>query len=253
MNPITTERIVALLGLCAVALAVGLPAPRAAAGVFSVDGNGTIVKQNRQLGHFTGIAVSLPAQVEVRIGDAESATVETDENLLPLVETVVEGGTLKIRAGGRRSIDAHVLKIVVQARQIDQMALGGPGTITADTLRSPKLSLEVGGSGSIQVKSAEADAISASIGGSGSMRLDGGAARKLSVSIGGSGDLQAGKLKADDVSVNIGGSGEATVWAGSALKAAVAGSGDVNYYGDPAVQLSSVGSGRARRLGAAPR
>jgi hypothetical protein len=33
----------------------------------------------------------------------------------------------------------------------------------------------------------------------------------------------------------------------------VAGSGDVNYYGDPQVSKSVVGSGNARRLGAAPR
>jgi hypothetical protein len=33
----------------------------------------------------------------------------------------------------------------------------------------------------------------------------------------------------------------------------IAGSGDVNYYGDPTLSKSVVGSGGARRLGAAPR
>ena len=35
--------------------------------------------------------------VELRIGNSEGITIETDDNLLPLIETVIENGTLKIR------------------------------------------------------------------------------------------------------------------------------------------------------------
>ena len=219
----------------------------------AVKGNGKIAQQVRPLAPFTGIALSLPARVEVRIGTTESVTVETDENLLPLVETVIEKGNLEIRAKKGASIETRSIKVTVQAKQIDRLALGGAGTIDTDALRSPKLQLEVGGSGSIHIKSPESETVSASLGGSGSVKLAGGNTRKLSVSIGGSGDVHAGQLKAADVEVSIGGSGDATVWASNALQAAVAGSGDVNYYGDPKVQSAVVGSGGAKRLGPAPR
>jgi len=253
MNSPTSTRIALLLGLCAIAVGLCLPATRATAGLFSTEGDGTIVKRNRELGHFTGVALSLAAQVELRIGNAETATVETDQNLQSLVETVVENGTLQIRAKGPGNIDPHVLRIVVQARQIDHLAVGGSGSINADALRAPRLKLEVSGSGAIGVKSAEAETISAFMGGSGNMKLGGGSTRKLSVSIGGSGDVQAGDLRADQVNVNIGGSGDVTVWAREALKAAIAGSGDINYYGDPKVKGAVVGSGGMKRLGPAPR
>ena len=218
----------------------------------TVKGNGKPASQVRQLGPFTGVSLSLPAQVQLRIGNVESATVEADENVLALVETVVEKGNLEIRPKKGFNIDARSIKVMVQARQIDRLAIGGSGAIAAEALRSPKLQLDVGGSGSISVKGAESDSISAAVGGSGTVKLAG-ATRKLSIAIGGSGDVQAGQLKAADVEVSIGGSGDATVWASNALKAAVAGSGDVKYYGDPTVQSSVVGSGGAKRLGPAPR
>lgn len=242
------------------ALAMTLPAAQAhAAGgswfsVGQVQGNGNIKKQNREIGHFTGIAFSLPGNVELRMGNTESITIETDDNLLPLIETVVEGGILRIRTVKKHTgIETRHLKIVVQAKDIERLSLGGSGSIDADALKGAKVQIDLGGSGTINVKGIEAESMSVTLGGSGNLKAGGGAARKLSLSIGGSGDVQLGQVKANDVSVSIGGSGQATVWASEALSVSIAGSGDVNYYGDPKTSKSVVGSGGLRRLGPAPR
>ncbi|MBG9386519.1 head GIN domain-containing protein [Caenimonas aquaedulcis] len=233
------------------ALAAG---PAWLTGSETVKGNGVVKKQDRALGRFTGVAVSLPAEVEVRIGNAESVTIETDENLLPLVATRVDNGTLEIRPVRERlSLEPRTLKVVVTARQIEELAVGGSGTITTDPLKSKNLELHVGGSGSIHVKSAESDSVSAAMGGSGSVKVGGGTTRKLEIAIGGSGGVQAGELKADKVEVSIGGSGDVTVWAREKLDVSVAGSGDVSYWGDPKLRTAVVGSGSMKRLGAAPR
>jgi hypothetical protein len=219
----------------------------------TVRGNGVVRQQTRETGHFKGVALSLPAQVEIRMGDVESVTVDTDENLLPMVATVVEKGTLHIRpAKGSMNLKPRSLKVVVQARQIVQLAVGGAGSIKAAALKAPTLDLGIGGSGAIDVSGVESDSIETAVGGNGSVTIAG-AARKLSVSIGGSGDVKAGNLKTDETSVSIGGSGDVTVWVARSLSAAIAGSGDVNYYGDPKVQTTVVGSGGARRLGPSPR
>ncbi|MDB5871573.1 MAG: hypothetical protein JWQ07_1015 [Ramlibacter sp.] len=255
-HPQTPGRAPLILALCALALGLcTLPAMAAPAWLMGdgVKGNGIVRKQARELGPFTGVSLSLPAEVEVRLGNTEGVSIETDENLLALVETVVENGTLEIRPARRNtSLEPRTLKIVVQAKLVNRLSLGGSGSIRADSLRAPGLKLEVGGSGSIDIKSAECESLSAAMGGSGSVKLAG-SARKLSVSIGGSGGLQAGQLKADDVDVSIGGSGQATVWAREKLSVVIAGSGEVNYYGDPKVRTSVVGSGGAKRLGPAPR
>jgi hypothetical protein len=251
MNPQPNSRRLIII----IWLAVGAMALPAAAWPWgeTARGNGVVRQQTRETGHFKGVALSLPAQVEIRMGDVESVSVETDENLLPLVATVVEKGTLHIRpAKGNLKLKPRSLKVVVQARQIDQLAVGGAGSIKVAALKTPTLDLGVGGSGAIDVSGVESDSIETAVGGSGSVTIAG-AARKLSVSIGGSGDVKAGGLKTDDASVSIGGSGDVTVWAARSLSAAIAGAGDVKYYGDPKVQTTVVGSGGAKRLGPAPR
>jgi len=244
-----------VFGLAALALIA--PATEAVAGSWSgdrVQGNGNIKKQTRELAHFTGLALSLPANVELRIGNSEGITIETDDNLLPLIETVIENNTLKIRPVKRTmSLDTRTMKIVLQAKSIDRIALGGSGSIESDPLKGGKLDFDLGGSGSINVKAIESDAVSVTIGGSGNLKSGGGAAGKLSVSIGGSGDVQLGQLKTNEASVRVAGSGEATVWARDSLSVTIAGSGDVNYYGDPKISKTVAGSGSAKRLGGAPR
>ncbi|MDP9107818.1 MAG: DUF2807 domain-containing protein, partial [Pseudomonadota bacterium] len=60
-------------------------------------GSAHIVSNARPLAHFTGISVELPAAVELRQGDVERVTVETDDNLQAEIDTSIEGMTLKIR------------------------------------------------------------------------------------------------------------------------------------------------------------
>lgn len=217
-----------------------------------IKGDGQVRQQTRSPGAFKGIALNLPAQVELRLGSTDSVTVETDANLLPLIETVVEQGILEIRPARRNvSLQPRGLKIVVQARQIEQVAIAGGGSVSAGALRAPRLRFEIGGSGTIEVGKVESDALAVEIGGSGNVRA-GGATHKLSVAIAGSGQVQARELRAQEVTVDIGGSGQAEVWAQERLTASLAGSGNVDYYGDPVLSSSVAGSGRTRRLAAAP-
>lgn len=219
-----------------------------------VQGSGRIVKQVRQVSNFNGLSLGLPGHVELRMGNSEGVTVEADDNLLPLVETVVDNGMLKIRPA-RRNMNLHSksIRVVVQARSIERLALGGSGTIDADPLRARQLDVDLGGSGTIKLKGVESDAMAVSLGGSGDLQAARGTVGKLTVSIGGSGDVDLGRVQANSASVTIAGSGEATVWPRNELSATIAGSGDVNYYGDPQVSKSTVGSGGVRRVGASPK
>jgi hypothetical protein len=204
-----------------------------------VQGSGHIVKQVRQVGNFNGLALGLPGHVELRIGNSESVT--------------IEAGTLKIRPNKRNlNLQSKSIRVVVQARSIERLSLGGSGSIDADPLRARKLDVDLGGSGSINLRGVESEVLAVSLGGSGDLKAARGAIGRLTVSIGGSGDVDLGHVQTNSASVTIAGSGEATVWPRNELSATIAGSGDVNYYGDPQVSKSTVGSGGVRRMGASP-
>lgn len=252
-SPRLTGRHLGGLMLALSALAIAIP-PALAAGWNSeqVQGSGHVKTETRALGHFSGVALSLPGSVELRIGTTESVTIETDDNLLPMIETVIENGTLQLRPSKHNwNFDTRRLKIVVQAKAVDKLELGSSGSIDADALRGAKVSIDIGGSGTIKVRSIDSDALSVAVGGSGDLKVAGGAASKLSLSIAGSGNIDLGQLKSVSASVNIAGSGDATVSVRDTLNATIAGSGDVKYYGDPRVSKTVFGSGSTRRIGSA--
>jgi len=217
-----------------------------------VIGSGTIIKQSRELASFDGLELGMPGSVEVRIGGSESVVIEVDDNMQALIETVVEGGTLKIRPVRKElQLNTRGMKIVVHARKIDSISVGGSGNVDAEGLRGQRLHFNVGGSGSINIRGLESESVKVSLGGSGNLKASG-RTDQLAVSIGGSGKVATGQLSARNASVSIGGSGQATVWVRQSLSVSVAGSGDVSYYGDPQISKSIMGSGSIRRLSGAP-
>src|SRR5471030_1209765 len=241
---IQTRTFLRTSALAACLLACALPANYALAlgwGGEHVEGNGHITKQSRELGHFNALATSVGGNIEVRIGDTESVTIETDDNLQALIETVIENGTLRIRPQKKdQQLDTRTLRIVVQSKGLERIAVGGSGSVDAAHLRGHKLDFDIGGSGSIEARDLQSDAVSIALGGSGNLKA------------GGSGKVQAGQLAVHDASVSIGGSGQATVNALQTLSVSVAGSGDVGYYGNPQVSKNVIGSGAVKHLAGAP-
>lgn len=236
------------------ALALAAPLSAMAWGGDTVQGSGKITTQSRQVAHFTGVALGVPGQVTVRVGNTEGVTVETDDNLQALVETVVEGGSLRIRpVRDNLNIKPRTLRITVNAREIERLAVGGSGTITADALRARRFEAVLGGSGAIDVRSVDASEVEAHVAGSGNLSIGGGATSKLEVKVAGSGSVDLSRLKASQASVKVAGSGDTKLWAQDELKVKIAGSGDVDYYGDPRLTRQVAGSGDVRRAGPAPR
>ncbi len=253
------RRILTSLLLSAGLLAATAPAMFAEAGPLSwlgggerVQGSGKIVKQNREVGHFSALSVGVSSDVDIRLGNTEGVIVETDDNIQPLIETKVEDGMLRIRTvKNNLRVDTRNMKIIVMARTLDRLSIGGSGNVSADKLRGEKLTIDVGGSGSVSIGQMDGESVSIALGGSGNLKAAGNTER-LQVSIGGSGKVNVGQLQSRDAVVSIGGSGQATVWAKKSLNVNVAGSGDIHYYGDPQISKSIMGSGTIQRLGAAP-
>jgi hypothetical protein len=259
-TPTTPRR--RLLGTLTLAAAVALssalaPAPALAGWSFGkseqVQGSGKLKGETRQVSGFKGLALGLPGQVEVRTGSSEGLTIETDDNLLPLIETVVEGGTLEIRNKKGVNIKPRSLKIVVQTRGLGSLSLGGSGSIDADRVAGSRIQFDIGGSGKVTVGKAEGESIGVNLGGSGDLKVNEGSARSVSANIGGSGNVDLARVHVDKASVTVAGSGDVTLWVRNSLSTTVAGSGDINYYGDPQVSKTTLGSGGPRRLGPAPR
>jgi len=217
-----------------------------------VVGSGHGASETRNVGDFEAIASDGSMDLVVRQAGKEAVEVQADDNLLPLIETVVEPGrngkTLVIRLRHGESVSYHSsIKVTVDVVKLNAIVTSGSGDITVQALKTPSLKLAISGSSDARLDALDTDAFELRISGSGDVVAKGNA-KQLKLSIAGSGDADLGALAADDVTVRIAGSGDASVNASKALDVSIAGSGDVTYRGNPAtLKTSTAGSGSISR------
>jgi hypothetical protein len=245
--------------LCAAGAAVFVPAAPAHAqessgfsmsglGTQRIVGSGQAATEKRAVGAFDAVSVSGNMKLVVRQAAAVAVQVKADDNVLPVLETVVEGGTLSVRYRRGTSVSTRTPVVVeVDASTLKALSASGSGDIDLDSFKTPALNLSISGSGDVRFKGLDTDNLGLSISGSGDARGDGRAA-KLKISIAGSGDVKFGSLASDEVRVSIAGSGSAVVQATRTLEASIAGSGDVRYTGNATVSSRVAGSGSIKKL-----
>jgi hypothetical protein len=212
-----------------------------------VSGNGQRASEARAPGPFDAVALGGGIALKIKQGSAVSVVVHGDSNLVPLVETAVEGSSLQVRWKRNTRVRTQLpLVVEVVAPHLQAVSSAGSGDIEIDTLKVPRLSLSIRGSSDLRAKDLSTESLSVGIAGSGDVKLAGQAVR-MTIEVAGSGSVDAAELNSDEVTVGIAGSGDARVHASRRLVASIAGSGDVLYSGEPSVQRSIAGSGRVRR------
>ncbi|OCX50726.1 hypothetical protein BEL04_18480 [Mucilaginibacter sp. PPCGB 2223] len=203
--------------------------------------------QTRPVSGFTGIASSGAFHVYVKIDGTESVKVSADDAIIDKIETVVEGGTLKIRFKRDWKWNDHDNKkadIYVSAKSLSSLVNSGSGSIKVEgAISAATFKVVLSGSGSITTASVKADKIDGAISGSGSVSINGGNTADAHITISGSGSFDAKGVKTQTTKVTISGSGNVYIGAEKELSASLIGSGSVRYTGNAEVHTTKLGSG----------
>ena len=223
----------------------------AACSTTTLVGSGVPKTETRPIEGVRALVVHLPGKVDVTQGATESLTITADDNVLPEIESKVDGGVLKLAFRKATNLRSATIRIALGVKTLESVSINGSGDVHTGALKSPTLKITINGSGDVKLGAIDAEKFDATIRGSGDIHASG-RVKALDISIAGSGDVKLAQMQADQVKVGIAGSGDAQVWARDVLTVRVAGSGDVRYYGDPTVDQSVLGSGRIKRLGPAP-
>lgn len=209
-----------------------------------IRGSGKVAQQVRQVGSFSKLRLDGPFNVDAKPGPAIQVTIEADDNLADMIETVVEGDTLVVRDRPRMSWRASTpIVIHVLAPQLHGAELRGSGNLVVRQLQTDRFSAALSGSGDLRLESAQLGSLSANLAGSGDLNANG-TSQQVDISLAGSGDIDLTKLKARQAKVKLAGSGDIKVHASESVDVSIAGSGDVEVWGKPArVNRKVVGSG----------
>lgn len=214
-----------------------------------VRGNGNVTTQERTVSTFSGVNTSGFFDVYVVNGPSTNVKIEAEDNLIPYIETNVEGNILKIRTKEGFSLrPKRKVNVYVTAPAFSEVKLSGSGNIISQNQISNSSKIELGISGSGDIKaSVNAPSVDADISGSGNIHLEG-QVKDFDGHVSGSGDIRAMDLKSETTKVEINGSGNADVFASVQLNVEVRGSGDVKYKGNPQISSDIKGSGSVKKV-----
>ena len=208
-------------------------------------GSSNIISQEKQLSAYDRIEVLGSYDVIFTDGEVDKIKIKAPDNILPLIQTEVSDGLLRIDTGkSRYRVKEPIIIYVPVDSRLKQVVIKGSADIyTEKNLEIKALEVDVYGSGDVRLQ-VDASSLALKIDGSGDIRV-GGKTDNLSININGSGDVEVPNLKAEKAVININGSGDVSAYVTENVDISIAGSGDVTIKGNPKkIKRIINGSGR---------
>jgi hypothetical protein len=207
----------------------------------TVKGSGEVIAEERQLSEFKTIKLKGVGRVVLTQGQPHTINIETDDNIMPLIETAVQNNQLII-SQGNYNLRPTKMDFNITVAHLKGIAISGAGDVIGKSrFVSDNFFAKISGSGDITLE-LEVEELETTISGSGSMNLAGQTDRH-DASISGSGKINAFDMQTQNLSLKVSGSGNCKVNATETLHARISGSGDVIYKGHPRITSKISGSG----------
>jgi len=177
----------------------------------SERGSGNIVSEKRSISGFSSVDVSSAFVVEIAAGKEFSVEVQADDNILPLIKTDVNGGTLHIET--EKSVSTKNEMIVrITAPEIEKIESSGVAKINASGLTGKSLAISTSGASKIVVAGESAE---------------------LSIDVSGASNVDAEKLNAVNAHIETSGASKVYVNVTGELHAQATGASRIVYSGEP--------------------
>jgi hypothetical protein len=208
-------------------------------------GSGARISESRVVEDFDRVLVSGDYDVRIAADTATALRLEGDDNLLPLLQTRVVGGTLQIQSE-RPLRPARRILIEIGTPNLAGVGTSGSSDVRVTGVGSPAFDADVSGSGSLHAEGSFGR-LSTTVSGSGNVTGEG-TAETIDVDVSGSGDVNLLAVRALSGEVDGSGSSDVAVHVTERLVVSMSGSGDVRYAGRPTVDASTSGSATVRGI-----
>jgi len=191
-----------------------------------INGNGVIKTEDRSISDFSKVVVSGAYKIKWSSGKP-GLNISSDENLLPLIKTVVSGNTLRIDSEENLA-PTKTTTIILCSPSLAAMQLSGGRSFKASQISGHDLTIESSGAWDISID---------------------GSITKLEANLAGASELNAKALQTQTARLSLLGASDARVTVSDTLKVSVVGACSVTYSGNPkSVETNVIGRGRIQHL-----
>lgn len=241
-------------------LALGFAASSCDVEQICTKGTGPDVVDTLSVLPFTGINMSIAADVYLHKGPVQLVEVHGKQNLIDKLKLDVDSDIWKIDFQGC-VWDKEDFEVHITLPEIDYIKISGAGNvISQDTFSTTDMELIVSGAGDMDlaviatntlakingagniVLDLDTDFLDSDINGAGDLELEG-VATTHNIRVRGSGNVKAFDLITDQTEVHVSGAGDAKVTANQQLDVKVGGAGNVYYKGSPSINVEISGAG----------
>ena len=176
-----------------------------------VRGSGNVITQQRDVSGFHALEVSNTVHVDVTAQKDFSVTVETDDNIVPLVETEIHNGVLEISCEKHVSTSSPI-RVHITAPDIDKVEVSGVSNVTVTNIKNSNFFADVSGASKVKID---------------------GETSQLKAEASGASKIDAQNLTAENGTISTSGASGANVNVTGSLKADASGASHINYSGTP--------------------
>ena len=217
-----------------------------------VRGSGNLTSESRQVSGFSAVRLDGAGKLLLTQGETESLTIEAEDNILPELNSTVQGDTLVLgfqdNFWRQTVIPTRTITYTLTVKDLSKVTFNGAGDLEMDDLNTGSFSITINGAGQASVNNLNADSVNIQISGTGNIQLAGEVTQQHII-IDGAGNVQTGNLQSASATVNVNGLGNATVWATETLDVTINGGGTLGYFGAPNISQNINGAGNINSLG----
>ena len=213
-----------------------------------VAGSGVSKEETRAVDAFHALDAGNALQVIVSVtsGAKPGVKISGDDNLVPLIESVIRDGTLILRLKDNSTISPKLpLLAEVVAGELDGVEVSGAASVKVKGgLKVNRFTASASGAAQVSVEGVESSQAVASATGASQVVLSGSAA-SLKVDASGASHVKAQSLAVENADVSISGASSVALRANKSVAGDVSGASQLELYGSPARQTVSI-SGASR-------
>ncbi|MCK5693751.1 MAG: DUF2807 domain-containing protein [Bacteroidales bacterium] len=211
-----------------------------------VNGSGPVITELREVGYFTGVTNTGSFDVYVSNSESFSVEVRAQENLVPIIETLVSGSTLIVKTESNNCYKSNSpVEVHISMPETDLLTLAGSGRVFADMVASAEVEVSNSGSGYMEIDSVFTETLTLGNSGSGYVGVTANYVNEVDVVQSGSGSILCGILfGTNEVDIRHSSSGRvsAELNDGVVIDVVMSGSGRVELSGDAEVAEYSLNS-----------
>jgi hypothetical protein len=210
-------------------------------------GSGNVTTQNKSIQGVNQVSLDGIGTLILKQGNQESLTIEAEDNIIPHIQSNVNGNKLSLSYDYNMPAPTKTVKFYLTVKDLSSISISGAVKFETSDFKTQSLVISTSGYSEGSMSGLIINKLTVIISGAGKMNMAG-TATDQTITISGGGDYQAKDLKSQNTTITINGAGEGTLNVSNILNVVIDGSGDISYIGNPQVSQQINGTGTVKQI-----